>query len=321
MGYKIAVLRGGPSSEYEVSLKTGKAVLEALCDTHHVCDITIDQEGRWFKDGIEVKPAIVLRDVDVVFNAMHGEYGEDGKVQQLLESINARFTGPRAFGAALAMHKAKAKEVYKAHGLKTPLWFVAVKTPDTELQARDILKQMPLPVILKPVDRGSSVGITIANSFHALVDGLNALYQYVDSVLVEEYIRGKEGTVGVIEQFRNQELYPLLPIEIIPPAHKPFFDYECKYDGSTRKICPGTFTRNESEEMQRAAVAAHRALGLRHYSRTDFIVHPRRGVYIIETNALPGLTGESLLPAALAPVGATYRAFLEHIITLAQEGK
>jgi D-alanine-D-alanine ligase len=319
MAYKVAVLRGGPSSEYDVSLKTGKAVVQALCDTHNVCDIIIDQTGRWYKDGLEVKPATVLRDMDVVFNAMHGEYGEDGKVQQLLESINAKFTGPKAFGAALAMHKAKAKEVYKAHGLKTPLWFVATKTDETELQARDIIKQMPLPVIVKPVDRGSSVGITIARSYHDLVDTLNELYQVSDALLVEEFISGKEGTVGVIEHFRNQEVYPLLPIEIIPPPHKDFFDYECKYDGSTREICPGTFSRAESEAMQRAAITAHRALGLRHYSRTDFMVHPKRGIYVLETNALPGLTNESLLPKALEPIGSSYKAFLEHVIDLAMK--
>jgi len=321
MAYKVAVLRGGPSSEYDVSLKTGKAVIAALCDSHHVCDITIDQDGRWYKDGIEVKPASVLRDMDVVFNAMHGEYGEDGKVQQLLESINAKFTGPTAFGAALSMHKAKAKEVYKQHGLKTPLWLIATKPDNVELQARDIIKQMPLPVIVKLVDKGSSVGIAIANSYHELVDILNELYTHDDTLLVEEFIKGKEGTVGVIEKFRNQEVYPLLPIEIIPPAHKDFFDYECKYDGSTREICPGTFTRSESEEMQRAAIAAHRALGLRHYSRTDFIVHPKRGVYVLETNALPGLTGESLLPKALEPIGSNYKAFLEHILDLASKQK
>jgi len=319
MSYKVAVLRGGPSSEYDVSLKTGKAVVQALCESHNVCDIVIDQEGKWYKDGLEVKPATVLRGMDVVFNAMHGEYGEDGQVQQLLESINATFTGPNAFGAALAMNKAKTKEVYKAHGLKTPLWFVATKTSETELQACDIVKQMPLPVIVKPVGSGSSIGISIARSYHDLVDALNELYLVSETLLVEEFITGKEGTVGVIEHFRNQEVYPLLPIEIIPPAHKEFFDYECKYDGSTREICPGTFSRTESETMQRAAIAAHRALGLRHYSRTDFMVHPKRGVYVLETNALPGLTSESSLPKALEPIGSSYKAFLEHVIDLAMK--
>jgi D-alanine-D-alanine ligase len=321
MAYKVAILRGGPSSEYEVSLRTGKAVFNALAEAHKVIDIIIDQTGRWYKDGIEVQPATVLRGVDVVFNAMHGEYGEDGKVQQILESINARFTGPGSLAAALAMHKVRAKEVYQAHGIKTPHFCVATKTEDIEIQARDVIKQLSLPVIVKPIDKGSSVGIGLAHSFHELIEAFDALYRYTDTILVEEYISGKEATVGVIEQFRNQEIYPLLPTEIITPTHKAFFDYECKYDGSTRYVCPGTFTRTESEAMQKAAITAHRALGLRHYSRTDFMVHPKRGVFILETNALPGLTNESLLPKSLAPIGSSYKAFLEHVLKLAFEQK
>lgn len=321
MAYKIAILRGGPSSEYEVSLKTGKTVYSLLAPEHTIIDIIVDQQGRWYKDGIEIQPAVALRGVDVVFNAMHGEYGEDGKVQQLLESMNTRFTGPTSFAAILSMHKVRAKEVYQAHGIKTPRFCVATKTEDVATQAQDIIKQLALPVIVKPIDKGSSVGIGIAYSFHELLEGLTALYAYTDTILVEEYIVGKEAAVGVIEQFRNQEVYPLLPTEIITPAHKTFFDYECKETGQAQFICPGTFTRSESEHMQKAAVTAHRALGLRHYSRTDFIVHPKRGIFILETNALPGLAPDAVFPQSLPPIGSSQKAFLEHVIKLAIDKK
>jgi len=321
MKYNIAVLRGGPSSEYDVSLKTGRAVIEALKEKHRITDVTIDTAGNWYVGGVQMTPAKALQNCDVVFNAMHGEYGEDGKVQQFLDKMKIPYTGPGTLAAALSMHKAKTKEVYKQQGLRTPQAFVATKVDDVVEQAHDIFRTMPMPVILKPIDRGSSVGITIAHTFDNLLQSLVALYEHVGTVLVEEYIQGKEGTVGVVEGFRDHDIYPLLPIEIIPPAHKEFFDYECKYDGSTEEICPGNFTAAEKEAMQEAAIRAHRALGLRHYSRTDFMVHPKRGVFVIETNALPGLTEASLLPKSFEPVGTTYADFLEHVITTALENK
>lgn len=317
MIHRIAVLRGGPSSEYDISLKTGRAVINALKDQHKVTDITIDKSGRWYKGGIEFSPVVALRDIDVVFNAMHGEYGEDGKVQQILQSINKPFTGPKILGAALAMHKGRAKEIFKEHGLKTPKYFVIKRNDDVEKTAFEIFRSMQMPVIVKPLDRGSSVGISIARDFESLVDTITSLFVYTDKLMIEEYITGKEGTVGVVEKFRDQDVYALLPIEIITPAHKDFFDYECKYDGSTQKLCPGSFSREESLAMQEAAIKAHKALGLRHYSRTDFIVHPKRGIFVLETNALPGLTSESLLPRALEPIGSSYQEFLNHVINIA----
>ncbi|MDA8611412.1 D-alanine--D-alanine ligase [Candidatus Pacebacteria bacterium] len=325
MSHRIAVLRGGPSSEYDVSLKSGRSVIDTLNNSdadYKIVDITIDKSGKWYKSGIEFSPIEALKEIDLVFNAMHGEFGEDGKVQQLLHSLNKPFTGPKALGAALAMHKAKAKEIYKEYGLKTPKYFVLDKSADIEKSALEIFRAMQMPVIIKPVGSGSSVGISIARDYESLVETLISLFVYSDKLLIEEYIEGKEGTVGVIEKFRNKNIYPLLPVEIIPPKEKDFFDYECKYDGSTEEICPGSFSREESEMMQEAAIKAHEALGLRHYSRTDFIVHPRRGIFVLETNSLPGLTSESLLPKSLEPIGSNYEEFLNHVINLAlDEGR
>lgn len=319
--YHVAVVRGGPSSEYDVSLKTGRAVRDALREACLVRDIVIDKKGAWYVDGLEKTPAEALKNIDVVFNAMHGEYGEDGKFQTILQSMNIPFTGPYAFSASVAMNKARTKDIYKQHGIKTPLHKMVTRQDKIHEVALDIFRSFAMPVVLKPASLGSSVGVSIARDFESLESTLKSLFEYSDGILVEEYIKGKEATVGVIDKFRNEDHYAMLPIEIRPPAHKDFFDYECKYDGSTEELCPGNFSKKESGELQDLARKAHRALGMRHYSRTDFIIHPSRGIYALETNALPGLTEESLFPKGLEPIGATYEEFLRHVIELAKRDK
>lgn len=321
MKRKIAVLRGGPSSEYEVSLKTGKSVISALQDFHNVTDIIVDKNGDWYVGGFLKKPHEAVRGADVVFNAMHGEYGEDGKVQQLLEVMGIPFTGPKTFSAAISIDKAKTKEIYKQHNIKTPHSKVLVKNRPIEEIAYELFRSFPMPVIIKPLSSGSSVGILIAKDYRSLVSALEISFNNSVKVLIEEYINGQEGTVGVVDGFRGQKHYAMFPVEIKPPKDKDFFDYQCKYDGSTEEICPGNFRAEDSKAMQEIAKLAHQVLGLRHYSRSDFIIHPRRGIYILETNSLPGLTKESLLPKSFEPVGTNYREFLEHVIGLALEGK
>lgn len=326
MKKKILVLRGGPSSEYEVSLKTGRSVIDELSkkeEQYDVQDIVIDKNGDWILDGMIVEPAIICRSFDCVFNAMHGEYGEDGQVQKILEQINVPFTGPRRLGATLSMNKAVSKDIYKQNGIKTPLHKVLTR-PESEnveagieVQAGLVFRTFPMPVIIKPLGLGSSVGIAIANNYEQLKNEMKKAYVNNQKIMIEEFIQGKEATVGVVEGFRDQEIYPMLPIEIRVPSEYNFFDFDAKYSGKTEEISPGQFSSEESKQMQRIAQLAHEALGLRHYSRSDFIIHPTRGIYILETNSLPGLTPESLLPKSFEPVGSNYSEFLDHVIALA----
>lgn len=321
MKYKVAVLRGGPSSEYEISLKTGKSVIEALKERHRVSDVVIDMHGDWYYNGVLVSPAEVLSKVDVVFNAMHGEYGEDGKVQQILEQIGVPFTGPKTLSAVQSIRKDHARNVFEQLGLKTPLAAIVEKTYDIEPVAYEVFRKMPMPLVLKPLDKGSSLGVSVVKDFRGLVDTLSALFVHTEKVLVEEYIKGKEATVGVIENFRDQELYPLFPTEIVLPEGKEIFDYDTKMDAQTKNICPGCFSKAENEILQRAAISAHRGLGLRHYSRSDFIVHPKRGVFILETNSLPALGENALICKSLKECGSNYEEFLDHILDLATRRK
>ncbi len=315
----VGVLRGGPSSEYEVSLKSGSAVIENLYPAKYsVRDILIDKDGVWHIAGSSRKPEQALKGVDVVFNALHGEYGEDGRVQHILGHFSIPYTGSDVFGSALSMHKILAKQRVAEEGIKISHHAVIrIDKPDIDGQTISAFRSVSLPIVVKPATLGSSVGVSIARDYHGFVSSVRRALSHAPIVMAEELISGREATCGVVDNFRGREIYSLLPTEILPPEHKDFFDYEAKYSGESKEICPGNFSPQEMNELERLAALAHKTLGLRHYSRSDFIVTPKRGIYFLETNTLPGLTSESLLPKALRAVGAELPEFLDHVITLA----
>lgn len=314
---KVGVLRGGPSSEYEVSLKTGKSVIDNLADRYEVLDIFIDKAGVWHYLGAPIMPGKVFKKVDVIFNALHGTYGEDGTVQKLLDTFSVPYTGSTALASAVGMNKVLSKKAYKNYKLKTPLHVAISKKDDLSGVAVRLFKSFPMPAMVKPVSGGSSVGTAIARTLAELETAISDAFKYFDQVMIEEFISGREATCGVVDSFRNETVYSLLPVEIRKPAESAFFDYKAKYSGLSQEICPGNFTAEEKKEIQTMAKEAHKVLGLRHYSRSDFIIHPKRGIYILETNTLPGLTNESLLPKSLAAIGCTLPDFLDHLIKLA----
>jgi D-alanine-D-alanine ligase len=178
-----------------------------------------------------------------------------------------------------------------------------------------------MPAIIKPLNSGSSIDIHTVFTAADITKALTSLFETYDSVLIEEFISGKEATVGVVEGFRNESLYSLLPTEIRKPAKAYIFDSAMKYGDAVELMTPGVFHKDEIAELQRIAREAHKELGLRHYSCSDFIVHPKRGIYLLETNSLPGLTEQSLLPHGLEAVGSSLKEFLEHVVTLALSEK
>jgi D-alanine-D-alanine ligase len=320
---RVAVLRGGPSSEYEVSLKSGETVLKNLPSKYDGIDVFISRDGVWHVHGIEKKPAEALKHVDVAFVALHGQYGEDGKVQRILEHIGIPYVGSGAFSSALAMNKHHAKKAlsHLADRVRFAAHRLFTRDEVREKGAHEIFRLIPHPSIVKPAAAGSSVGITVVRTFFDLESALEKALEHSDTIIIEELVEGREATCGVVDHFRGERHYALLPVEIIPGKESPFFDYDAKYEGQSQEICPGNFDDSIKKVIQEAAQAVHRDLGLRHYSRSDFIVHPRRGVYFLETNTLPGLTQESLLPKSLSAIGASMPQFLDHVITLAREGK
>lgn len=312
----VGVIRGGPSNEYEVSLNTGASVLKHLPEKYVGHDILISKDGTWHSGGVPRNPERVLKRVDVIFNALHGAYGEDGKVQRFLDNFSVPYTGSGVFGSALGMNKVLSKRAFENRGLKMPRHIVVKKDTVSKEILLDIFKNFPHPCVVKPASAGSSVGVRIVRSFPELEDAVAEALTHSPLALVEEFIRGREASCGVVENFRGEKLYPLFPIEIIQPETSEFFDYNAKYSGESQEICPAHFERDVKNEIQYAAKEAHNALHLRHYSRSDFIISPR-GVYLLETNTLPGLTPESLLPKALAEGGTEFPHFLDHLVTLA----
>jgi D-alanine-D-alanine ligase len=313
---RVAVIRGGLSNEYKVSLMTGAAVLESL-DTEHYepLDVIISRNGEWLHNGRVFQPEHILQSVDVVFNALHGEYGEDGTIQRVFDRHSVPYTGSKAFASSIAMNKVLTKDFLKHTDIKTAphVHVTRDSLPHIGSVAERIVDTLGTQYVIKPVSSGSSVGTMMVKNPLLLPQALTDALGTYEEVMVEAKIAGREATCGVVERYRDQDLYALPPVEIVPPAHTDFFDHSVKYNGTTEEICPARFDRNTKDEIERVSKLVHTELGLSQYSRSDFMVADD-GVYFLEVNTLPGLTSESLLPKAIEAVGGTYSNFIIHLI-------
>lgn len=314
--YRVGVVRGGPSDEFEVSMKTGQGVLRAL-ETSRLyapVDLVVTKQGEWLKDGRVWDPAQLLQSVDVVFIALHGTYGEDGALQRFLETLRIPYTGSAPLPSAMAMNKAITKNHIKDTGILMAEHMYAhrdeIRNPYT--YATTVINLMRGPYVVKPAASGSSVGVSMVEGEMALGMAIEKLLEQHDKVLIERRLRGREATVGIIDNFRSKSRYALPAVEIIPPND--FFNYEAKYSGTTQEICPSCFSHSVKRALEEAAALVHEALGLQQYSRSDFMVIDDE-VYFMEVNTLPGLTEESLFTKALDAVGVPYRDFVEHLLT------
>jgi D-alanine-D-alanine ligase len=314
-GTVVGVLRGGPSREHEISLLSGHAVVANLPrDRYTVRDIYIDQQGTWHERGKPSTPSDILRTVDVVISTLHGHYGENGELHRLFEQFNIPYVGADSLNSHLSMHKVLSKERAKGIGIKTPKYYVVQADMDIEKVTYEIIRTFAQPVVIKPINGGSSIGVHIVGGYAQVAQALARLIAEEGSALVEEKIRGTEATVGVVEGLRGEAFYVLPPVEIIPPAGE-HFSYEHKYNGKSEEIIPGRFTKPVQDELMETARAMHQVLGQRHYSRSDFIVS-KNGIYFLELNnaVACGLTNESILPKSLASVGVTFPDFLSHVL-------
>ncbi|MEX0934162.1 MAG: D-alanine--D-alanine ligase [Candidatus Paceibacterota bacterium] len=318
---RVGVIRGGVSNEYSVSIKTGAAIINNLPEKYEAVDIFIDKSGVWHCAGVVQHPADIFSHIDLVINALHGYYGEDGKIQALFEKYAIPYVGSDSFGSALAMNKVLAKEVFKKEGLRSPYYAYIEESEDVLSRAKELYRHMPQPTVVKPASGGSSFGVIIAKTFNEFLEGIENALAEDTMVLIEECKKGKEISCGLVERFRGEEHYVFPPIEIITPKGSAFFDYEAKYNGISQELCPApSLSKEEKTEIMEMTRKAHKALSLRHYSRADFILTPQ-GAYLLEVNTLPGLTEESLLPKAVEAVGSSFQEFLEHLIALALQKK
>lgn len=320
MSYKrVAVLRGGPSAEYEVSMQTGAGALAALREMGYVVkDIIITRQGEWLDQGFVRAPEQALEAIDVAFLALHGAYGEDGTVQRIFERLRIPFTGSRSFPSALAFNKILTKESLRQHGVKMAEHrrLKLDEVEDIDAEAAAIASEFGPQYIIKPVASGSSVGTMFVRDAALLPQALRDALTQSGEVMVEEFIRGREATCGVLEGYRGERLYSLPVIEIVPPEEAVFFRADVKYNGATQEIVPARFSYHEKAQIEELARFVHDELGLSQYSRSDFILRDGKP-YFLEVNTLPGLTAESLFPKAMKAVGGDLKQLIQHLIETA----
>lgn len=339
---KIVVLAGGTSTERDVSIVSGTKVCEALRSKGHqaiLLDVFCGKEGlqaetafaqiydvereaayiRSFNDSIEeIKAARreffgpnvldVCKAADVVFLALHGACGEDGRIQAAFDLLGINYTGSGYLGSALAMDKTITKQMFRENGVPTPAGVILEKA-DAPKSAAEL--GVGLPCVVKTACGGSSVGVYIVNTEEEFAEAIKDGFTYEEKLVVEQYISGQEYTVGVV----GGEAYPV--VEITPITG--FYDYKNKYQaGSTIETCPAPLSAELTQKMQEIALKAYHTLRLESYARMDFMMDENGGIYCLEANTLPGMTPTSLLPQEAAAVGMTFADLCEKLIEVSK---
>lgn len=300
---------GGPSSEHDVSLKTAEMIIKHLDKEKfsHI-PVKIGRDGSWPITIEELRER-----ADIAFVAMHGVYGEDGQIQATLATHQIRYTGSNPIASAIAMDKEKSMKILKNHKIKVPDYYI-VNKKDSIIKFKNT-KKMRLPVIVKPTNGGSSIGVSIIRDWKELGSALNEAFKFSDSAIIQKYIIGKEVTCGVLHI--NGTAIPLMPTEILP-AKEQFFGYDSKYSsGGSHEITPPNLPSDVIKKIQLTALDTHRALGCSGMSRTDMIIDKEGVINVLELNSIPGLTETSLLPQGAKALGIHFPQLLEHIINSA----
>lgn len=342
---RVAVMMGGMSSERDISLSTGKQIIESL-DPEKYESFGVDAAllpgtaRRALKSaGCEIEAVATARESlskstslasvdqiaatnglrpDVVLIALHGRYGEDGTVQGMLELLGVPYTGSGVLASALAMDKSMAKKVMAADGIPVPksVDFVCRDGRWDEVWLSESVAAIGYPVIAKPSRQGSTIGMTKVNGPDELKHAVEEALAYDEQIIIEKFVEGVELTVGVLG---NDDPFALPVVEIVPA--KGFYDYEAKYTpGATQEIVPARISDEAASQAQSIALEAHRALGCRGMSRTDIIYSPDTcGMHVLEVNTIPGMTPTSLLPRAAEAAGISFGKLLDLIIGFALE--
>ncbi|MEK7138282.1 MAG: D-alanine--D-alanine ligase [Patescibacteria group bacterium] len=304
---KVAVLAGGPSTEYEVSINSGKNVFREIDRKKFEPSWAVLSKHSELKiNGKKARFPEDLAGYDIVFNAMHGQFGEDGQVQAIFERVGIPFTGSGSVASSLAMDKWASFGIFKKAGLRVaPSQLLA--SSKTKLG-----KNLGWPVVLKPRNGGSSVGVEIVKSEKDLEKAVRRVFKFDSEVVAESFVAGREFTCGVLEI--NGKLKALPVVEIRPKPKYKFFDYEAKYKtGATDEIVPAEIDTKLASEIQSASLKAHRALKASVYSRSDFMWDGKK-LFILELNTLPGMTKISLLPKAARAAKISFPKLIEIII-------
>lgn len=345
---KIGLIFGGQSGEHEVSLKSAKVVWDNLdAEKYEIIPIAITKSGDWLlgengqrymqenlplagsENGINLEQSqklvggdeqnifSELKKLDLILPIGHGAFIEDGKLQGLLDTIGVAYVFSGTLASALSMNKQKTKLVAKNAGLKVAKEATLVK--GKKYSTDKLVKKLGLPIVIKPIESGSSVGMSICKLESELETGINKAFEHSSEVMLEQFVSGREFTVAV---WGNKTPKALPVVEIIPKVSE-FFSYEAKYQaGGSEEICPANIPEDIRKKMQRYAIKIFKALGCCDLARADFIWSEKENkIYFLEINTIPGMTGTSLAPQAAKAVGLTFAQFLDKLINFALERK
>ena len=306
---EIALLAGGWSGEREISIKSGEAVYRSLDRKRY--NVT------WYDPLNDLESLLKKRQsIDLAFVLLHGKFGEDGRIQGFLDILNIPFVGSGLLSSAMASNKWVAKGLYRNAGLDVIK--DAIIHRGNEFSPDWILESVGPSMVVKPVSEGSSLGISVCHGRDELMEGINLAFQYDQEVMIERYIKGREVTCCVIGGI-DLETLPI--VEIVPDKGHHFFDYTAKYTpGVTNEICPADLPVSLAKKVEICAKKAHQALGCSVWSRSDMIVH-RETVYVLETNTIPGMTENSLVPLAARAAGIGFSELLDRLIELSLDKK
>lgn len=288
---RVGVLRGGNSFGYDQSLKAGATALKHLSNSYQVQDIFIDKKGTWHIQGRPVLPHDATKHVDVIFNTLSSF---DKDVHHFLDYHSVPHTGANSFESAIINNRILTKHAFKTNNFKTP--FHKEINPGTDVLS--LFRTFPMPAVIKSF---TNPNVIIVKSIEELEKAL----QSSEKLIIEEYIPGTKVSVHIIEKYRDQDIYVLPPVEV----------YETKH------IVPSNFTHAIKESLMNFAKKVHEFLSLKHYSQSDFIIHPKRGIYLIRVSSLPDITEDSAFAKSLESVGGSVPHFMEHVVELALDGK
>lgn len=302
----LALLFGGKSNEREVSLKSGGEVLKAL-DKEKYNITTYDPQSdlsQFFEDCQKGR-------VDLALPILHGAFGEDGRIQGMLELLEIPYVFSDCRASALAMDKYKTKLIAQAAGLNiSPSIIISI---NKKFETKDIIDNISFPIVIKPLNSGSSVGMSIVQNEEELTKGIKLAFEHDNLIMLEKYIKGRELTVAVIEKDKEKQALPV--IEILP-KNSNWFDYESKYTvGATEEVCPANIPEEIKNKVQRMAIDVFSAVGCKDLGRSDYIwSEDENKIYFLEINTIPGMTSTSLAPQASQAAGINFSDFLDILI-------
>jgi len=346
----LAVIFGSQSGEHEVSLSSAKSVIEALNkEKYNIIPIAITKKGNWLigdkgeeyrklheaacgkENAISIEDSQSLvtikdnekdlskyaegdtgsRKIDLVLPILHGPYGEDGRIQGMLDMLGVPYVFSGVLAQAIAMNKTRANIIARAAGVPVPSNIIIGKGENYDLDS--IISKLQLPLVVKPVELGSSVGITMAKTKDQLEEGIGIAFKHDKEIMLEQHIKGRELTVAVIGSKENPEALPV--IEIIPKISS-WFDYKAKYEvGGSEEICPANIPNKTRDKAQDLAVKVFKAIGCKDLARVDFIWSENDNkLYFIDLNTIPGMTATSLVPQAAKVAGMEFSEFLDKLI-------